>query len=195
MSADRPEQAVVTVFANQRRYSLGKSRHDQLSWFGGPGSDGVMDGPRHGPRRLHHVVTLNHGAFGIKALRFGFQVSLYYGLCFEGCEVEWQRTASAALKITKLEPRKSSSEYPYYGYPDLLPWFPLQITGAEETTTMDIDEAIGNTGWTPDPAKVYVIAHSHAELGIALFAPGDDVDIVFEYDFEKGSVRAANQCD
>lgn len=194
MNSDSSEAPVATVFANGRCFLLGKSRKNDMSYFGGPGCDSVIAAPRFGPRPLHHILTLNHAEFGIKTLRFGFKVSFYYGICFEGCELEWQRTALFALKITKMQPRKSGKEQPYFGYPDVLPWFPLEIINHSEAATPDIEDAIYNTGWEADPSKVYVIAHSHPELGIALFTPGMDVDIVFEYEPESGKVRAANQC-
>jgi hypothetical protein len=189
------QSPVTTVYSRGRKFLLGRSSSQSLSYFGGPGSDAVIEGPRYGPRRLHHILTLNHGQFGIQAVRFGFKVSFYYGLCFEGCELEWQRTATAAIRITKLDPRKSGKEYPYFGYPDVLPCFPLEIIGQEDASVAEIEEAISNVGWEPAAERVYVVAHSQPDLGVALIEPGADVDIVFEYDTQTGQIRAASQVD
>ena len=186
---------VATVFSSGQRFLLGRSEKRSTSYFGGPGYDQVIKGPRYGPRRIHHVLTLNHGAFGISALKFGFKVSFYYGICFEGCELEWERTHTAALQITKIDPRKSDKEYPYYGYPDVLPHFPLKILDQSDAAESDIKDALYNTGWTINPDRVYVLAHSHPTLDIALFDPDASVDIVFEYDPNSGRVRATNQTD
>ena len=165
------------------------------SYFGGPGYDQVIDGARYGPRRIHHILTLNHNAFGISSLKFGFKTSFYYGLCFEGCELEWERTHTAAMRVTKIDPRKSGKEYPYFGYPDVLPYFPLEVRVKSAATSSDIEAAVYNTGWDVDPDKVYVIVHSHPDLGIALLNPDADVDLVFEYETASGRIRAVNQTD
>ena len=184
---------IATVFSDGQRFLLGRSKARSNSYFGGPGYDQVIEGPRYGSRRIHHLLTLNHGAFGIDAMQFGFEVSLYYGLCFEGCELEWQRTHTAAVRITKIDPRKSGKEYPYFGYPDILPYFPLRTLAKSEVEASDIKDAIYNTGWDVDLGKVYVVVHSHPDLGVSLFEPDADVDVVFEYDPESGCVRATNQ--
>ena len=189
------ETPIATVFSGGRKFLLRRSRFSSLSYFGGPGCDGHIKAPRHGPRRLHHILTLNHGQFGIRALRFGFKASFYYGLCFEGCEMEWQRTATAAICITRMEPRKSPKEYPYFGYPDVLPYFPLEIMDQSDASAEDVEEAIANTGWDVAPERVYVVVHSHPDMGIALIAPDADVDIVFEYDTNTGIIRAASQAE
>ena len=186
---------IATVFSGGQRYLVGRSSTRSTSYFGGPGYDQVIEGPRYGPRRIHHLLTLNHGAFGIGALKFGFKTSFYYGICFEGCELEWERTHPAAMRITKIDPRKSGKEYPYFGYPDVLPYFPLETLHKAEAGTADITDAVYNTGWEVDPAKVYVVVHSHPDLGIALLDPDSAVDIVFEYETVSGRIRATNQTD
>lgn len=186
---------IATVYSSGRKFLLGRSSSQSLSYFGGPGSDAVIEGPRYGPRRLHHILTLNHAQFGIKGMQFGFKASFYYGLCFEGCELEWQRTATAAIRIARLDPRKSGKEYPYFGYPDVLPYFPVEIRGQEEATVSDIAEAISNVAWEPMAGRVYIVVHSHPDLGVALIEPNSDVDIVFEYDAATGQIRAASQAD
>lgn len=189
------QSPIATVYFKGLKFMLGRSSSQSLSYFGGPGTDGVIEGPRYGPRRLHHIVTLNHAQFGIQALSFGFKASFYYGLCFEGCQLEWQRTHTAAIRITRLEPRKSGREYPYFGYPDVLPYFPLEIIGQDEATIADIENAISNVAWEPVAERVYVVVHSHPNIGVALISPGEDVDIVFEYDTQTGQIRAASQAD
>lgn len=185
---------VVTVFSSSQKFLLGRSDKRSNSYFGGPGYDQVIEGPKYGPRRVHHILTLNHGELGINALKFGFKVSLYYGLCFEGCELEWERTRTAAIRITKIEPRKSEQDYPYFGFPDLLPYFPLKVLDRSEASQADIESAVYNTGWVVDSECVYILAHSHPQMGIALLGPDMDVDLVFEYNSKTGKIRAANQC-
>lgn len=192
MEVNQDIDPVATVFSGGMRYLLGRSGSKKPSYFGGPGYDMVIEGPRYGPRRVHHILTLSHGAHGIRAT--GFKTSFYYGLCFDGCRLEWQRKATAAIQITRIEPRKSARDFPYFGYPDLLPYFPLETKHQSAASADDIKQAIYNTSWNIDSSKVYVIAHSHPELGIALLTPESDVDLVFEYDTSTGRIRATNQC-
>ena len=109
--------------------------------------------------------------------------------------MQWQRTATAAIRITRMEPRKSARDYPYFGYPDVLPYFPLEIMEQSEATTEEIEEAIANTDWDVMPDRVYVVVHSHPDIGVALISPDEDVDIAFEYDTSTGIIRAAGQAD
>ena len=138
------------------------------------------------------MTTLNHSQLGISSLKFGFKTSLYYGLCFEGCQLEWTRTHTAAIQITKMEPRKSTKDYPYFGYPDSLPYFPLEIIDKTEIEFSEVEEEFDDTGWDLDPSRVYVLAHSHGDLGLALFHPESCGDILFELDTETGEVRATS---
>ena len=64
-----------------------------------------------------------------------------------------------------------------------------------ETTTEEIEEAIANTDWDVMPDRVYVVVHSHPDIGVALISPDEDVDIAFEYDTSTGIIRAAGQAD
>ncbi|MEM7146025.1 MAG: hypothetical protein AAF591_12885 [Verrucomicrobiota bacterium] len=186
---------IATVFSRGKRYSIGRSSKASCSYFGGPGYDVVIEGPRYGPRRLHHILTFNHPQFGINAMQFGSCVSLYYGICFEGCELEWDRTATAAIRISKISPRKSGKEYPYFGYPDVLPYIPLEIIEEAEVSDSEIKDCTYNTGWEIDARHVYAVAYSSPNLGVSLFGPDSEVEIVFEYDTSRGRVRAASQTD
>ena len=141
------ENPVATVFSAGKKFLLGRSKHSSTSYFGGLGYDQVFSGPRYGPRSLHHVLTLNHVAFKIPNSKFGFKVSLYYGICFDGCEIDWKRTATGGIEITKIIPKKSQKDYPYPGYPDLLPYFPLEIIEDSEIASTEVEEEIYNTSW------------------------------------------------
>jgi len=189
------EVAIATVLSNGQKYRVGVGERFGGSYFGGPGYDQVIEGPRYGPRRLHHILTLNHSEFGIQALRLGFKVSLYYGICFEGCKLKWERTATAAIRIHEMSPRKSGPEYPYFGFPDVLPYFPLRIIEKGPICAEDFTSTFGNSGLEFDPTHVYVAVSDHPKLGVSLFEPGSDADIVFDYDPQKANIIATNQSD
>lgn len=184
---------IATLYFAGKEYSLGISPRSSSTYLGGPGYDEIIEGPRYGPRRLHHVLTIKNAEFAIPGYQFGFVTSFYYGICFEGCTMTYRRTASAAIRITDMHPRKSPKDYPYFGYPDLLPFHPLQVTETKDATTETVQESLSNTGWTVDPAKLYLAIPNSVGLGLSLWPPGEEVEMVFEYDPENGITRACNQ--
>lgn len=185
--------SIATLYFGGKEYSLGISSEESSIYFGGPGYDEAIEGPRYGPRRLHHILTINNSKFSIPGCDFGFVTSFYYGICFEGCALTYRRTATAAIKITETNPRKADRDYPYFGYPDLLPFHPLQIIETKDVTTEEIQDSLYNTAWTVDPAKLYLTVPNSAGLGLSLWSPGEEVEIIFEYDPIAGVVRACNQ--
>ena len=63
------------------------------SYFGGPTSV-RFTGLQHGPRHLHHMMTLNWDAIpGIETKGFS-DLSLFYGMCFSGCTMTYEMVES-----------------------------------------------------------------------------------------------------
>lgn len=184
---------IATVYFAGKEYSLGISLDYSSTYFGGPGADQVFEGPRYGPRRLHHLLTIRNLDFGVPGLDFGFKTSFYYGICFEGCALTYRRTAPAAILITEMEPRKSGRDYPYFGYPDVLPYHPLAVQSSQEISRSEIQNDLANTRWAVDISKLYAVIPNPSSMGHALWPPGEDTEIVFEYDPTTGVVRACNQ--
>lgn len=92
-----------------------------------------------------------------------------------------------------MDPSKSEVDYPYFGYPDLLPSHPLPVTETKDVTPEEIQDNLYNTGWMIDPAKLYLTIPNSSGLGLSLWTPGVDVEIVFEYDPVVGIIRGCNQ--
>lgn len=167
---------------------------DSRSYFGGPHGDHVESGIDLESAVLHHVATLNLPKFGVGNSRFGFSVPLFYGICHEGCTIEYRKTATAAVEITSLDPEEADEGYPYYGYPALIPFYELGIGSTRDFSPSDLEDRLANTGWSVRGDCLYVIVMQHPAVGHCLFEPGADAEIIFEYDPEAGTVRATNQC-
>ena len=76
----------------------------------------------------------------------------------------------------------------------MIPFYQLGIGETHEYQQADLEGRLANTGWSLRAECLYVIVMQHPAVGHCLFEPGSDVEIVFEYDPEKGTVRATNQC-
>jgi len=167
---------------------------NSTSYFGGPHTDHVESRIALDEAVLHHVATVNLPRFGVGNPRFGFSVPLFYGICHEGCEIEYRKTATSAVEITSLDPAEAEEGYPYHAYPPLLPYHPLEVVESHPCKHAELCERFGNTGWDLREDCLYVGVMQHPSIGHSIFEPGSDVEIVFEYDPETGVVRGTSQC-
>jgi len=191
MTETRP---IIEVYYKRQCWSLVPGGDDARSYFGGPHTDHVDAQIDLGAAVLHHIATINLPKFGVGNPQFGFSVPLFYGLCHEGCIIEYHKTATAAIGITSLEPTEAEEGYPYHGYPTVIPFFELGIGETHEYQSAELKDRLANTGWILRDDYLYVIVMQHPAVGHCLFEPGSDVEIVFEYNPEEGTVRARNQC-
>ena len=127
-------------------------------------------------------------------MSFGFNLPLLYGICHEGCEIEYQKIATEAIEISSLDPKKADAGYPYHGYPSILPYYRLGILSESEVQPSDFEDRLANTGWDLDSSFIYVIVMQHPHIGHCLFDTDDEAEIVFEYQPDSGICRATNQC-
>jgi hypothetical protein len=191
MTDTRP---IAEVCYKGKCWSLMPGGTDAQSYFGGPHAVEVGSSVDLDSAVIHHIATINLPKFGVGNPRFGFSVPLIYGVCHEGCAIEYRKTATAAVEITSLDPEEADEGYPYYGYPAVIPFYQLGIGEVIEYQPTELEDRLGNTGWDLRDDCLYVIVKQHPAVGHSLFEPGCDVEIVFEYDPEGGTVRATNQC-
>lgn len=186
--------SLIDVYNNGWLFEWERSDRHEPSYFGGPPEVLVSDLPwRSQP--LHHIATLRNSDVEIPGFRFGFKTPFLYGIKNEGCNLSYQQTASAAISVKSLEPRKSEESYPYPGYPTLLPYIPLKLVRKKQCDPQKFKERIYNTGWELKPNVAYAIVPDPPDIGFTIWGPsGNDTKIVFEYDFVNGTMRACNQC-
>jgi hypothetical protein len=184
----------MEVYYKEKCWSLVPGGIDARSYFGGPHSVHVESLVELESAIVHHIATINLPKFGVGNPRFGFTLPLFYGICHEGCEIEYRKTATAAVEFTRLDPEEADEGYPYHGYPAVIPYFELGIGETRDITASHLEDRFGNTGWSVRADCLYAVVMQHPAVGHCLFEPGVDVEIVFEYDPVTGHVRGSNQC-
>ena len=165
------------------------------SYFGGP-SDVRFSGLQHGPRPLHHLMTLNWQALpGIEKKGFS-DLPLFYGMSYSGCTMTYEIEESLRCRLLELQPPKSSPDWPYSGYPDLLPYVPLRVARQIPCSPDEFREVLIQQGEVK-PDAVTVIVPAMFDLGMSLWGHSGDaegVQIVFQVNVEKWKVRVYNEC-
>jgi hypothetical protein len=165
------------------------------SYFGGP--TGIrFTGLRHGPRRLHHVMTLNWKTIpGIEEKGLS-NLCLFYGMSYSGCTMTYEIVELFRYRLLELKPPKSLADWPYSGYPDLLPYLPLRVAQQVPCSPEQFRKLLIQNGEVKDN-EVTVIVPPMFDLGMSLWGDSGDaegVQIVFQVDVGKHRVRAYNEC-
>ena len=144
------------------------------SYFGGPTSI-RLTGLRHGPRPLHHMMTLNWDAIaGIEKQGYS-SLSLFYGMCYSGCTMTYQIEETYRSRLLELEPRKSSADWPYSGFPKLLPYVPLRVARRVPCSAEQFRELLIQHGEVKAD-DVTVIIPPMFDLGISLWGHSGDAE-------------------
>jgi hypothetical protein len=191
------------LYFRGRATTFKRSGRTKESYFGGPGKVSIT-GAKHGPIHLHHIATISTSDLGIRDSRFGYTIPFYYGMCFEGCELTYKlpvhtiAVASApTIEITSIDPSESSANWPYAGYPHLLPYLPLEI---QETIEMPLETFSENVMQGIDALnddELVLVVPPNSMMGVSLWGPsGDagDVQVIFIYDSRNGTIRSYNAC-
>ncbi len=161
----------------------------------GGASDIKFSGFVHGPSPLHHIVTLGSDALpGIEQKGFA-SLSLFYGMCFDGCSMTYEVRDAIRYHLLELDPSESSDDWPYPEYPDLLPRVPLRLAKRIPCSRDQFSELL----LQQDKIKadeLIVVVPPLSDLGMSLWGDGDEegVQIIFRCDLQTRRVRAYNQC-
>lgn len=167
-----------------------------VSYFGGPGDMQII-GTDHGPRKIHHVATLNYTDLNADYLDFGSSLHFYYGMCFDGCELEYQYSDTGKLKITDMEPTTSSDDWPYEGFPNQLPYFPMCINEINSISENDAMDKFSQYVDVISDEELVLIVPPNPKLGISMWGPMGDlegVELVFVFNIKSKKMRAHNVC-
>jgi hypothetical protein len=180
------------------------------AYFGGP-LEQSFAGQSFGPEPLHRVFTFSPAGLPQPAgHNLQGRLSLFYGLRFSGCDLRYKvpvmdgvnaqyvQDYSQAVSVEHISPAESSSDWPYTGYPLLLPYIPLKEQSRTEVGPEDFSEHYtwqGLEGFTGD--ELVVVVPAIARLGVSMWGrSGDDeaVQIIFRYSYRTRLVHATNQC-
>ena len=167
------------------------------AYLGGP-LEMQFTGARHGPQRLHRVLTVE-GNFIPELSQHGVSsIPFFYGMRFSGCQLAYQftRAHGSGCQITSIEPTRSSSSWPYADYPPLLPYIPLKLQKCTACTPKRFAKLTWQ-GLEIRPRALVVIVPPFPAGGVSLWGPTGDVEgvqIIFECDLGKRIVTASNQC-
>ena len=183
-----PER-LVHVFHSGRALSFARSAEHSISTFGGP-LEASVRGPLDSP---HHVATL--GVDHLRPLgvpwRFG-ELPLVFAFRHSGCELAYAFDPDG-ITIEVVAPPVPTEAWPYRGFPDHLPYAPLEPLAAEPTTWDRFRMRAPNLAPTP-PAELIVLVPPPATLGLSLWGRAGDaegVTLVFACDLESQRVRAS----
>lgn len=159
-------------------------------------SDIQFSGIVHGPRRLHHILRLGSDELpGIQQKGFT-GLSLFYGMCFDGCSMSYEVRDAIHYYLLELEPRKSSDDWPYPDYPDLLPSVPLRLARRVPCSAERFSKFLAQQDKIKADELVVVVPPIF-DLGISLWGNDGDaegVQIIFRCDPQARRVRVYNEC-
>lgn len=189
------EEQLVLAYYDGTVFSFERAREHSESVFGGP-MEAKLSGIEHGPKPLHLIARL--GSQHLPGLRGHhlFDIPLVYGMCYDGCRLEYRVDTVGAIELTELTPTESSDDWPYPHFPLLLPYVPLQIGETRRCSYAEFAQAFPNM---PDeqPSELVVAVPPPATLGVSLWGSSGDpenVTILFECDLSDRVVAASNLC-
>lgn len=180
------------------------------AYFGGP-LEQTFSGTDFGPEPLHRIFTFSPGKLPQpKGHYLQGALSLFYGMRYDGCNLRYRIPVKAGVKaqyiedyntvteIISISPSESNQDWPYLGYPQLLPYIPLkqrsQISIAPEEfsnrfTWQGLDDISEN--------DLIIIIPAISRLGVSMWGRMGDseaVQLVFRYNYVTHEVQAYNQC-
>jgi hypothetical protein len=187
------EEQLVFAYCDGTALSFERAHEHSVSVFGGP-MEYELSGIVHGPKPLHMIAQLSamHLDFPDRRL---FDIPLIYGMCYDGCEVEYRvDLISRHVEIRRMSPTESSNHWPYPHYPALLPYVPLKIGETRRCSYAEFAEPFPNM--PEQPTELVVVVPTPATVGVSLWGglDGDDVILLFECDLADRMVYAINKC-
>lgn len=189
-------ETLVHVFHAGMSYEFARVDQESPSTFGGAITN-VIIGIPHGPAPLHQLARLRDVPVPLPMIDgVGAELSLLYGFCFDGSELEYEVQPDGSLNIISSSNTESSLGWPYEGYPVQ---FPAVYIRAAKTRAVSYEDFSCQWPSMPglQPAEVLVMVPPPTNLGVSLWGQdGDDegVTVVFEFDPKLQRVKTYNVC-
>jgi hypothetical protein len=187
------EEQLVLAYWNGTIFSFERARKHSDSVFGGP-MEVAFSGIEHGPKPLHMIARLAPNDFAPSGEHQLFHVPLIYGMCYDGCTLEYRIDDVGDIELRRLQPTQSSEDWPYLHFPPLLPYVPLRLGNTRPSTYAEFAGAFPNMP-EQQPSELVVAVPPPATLGISLWGKigdADNVTLLFECDLEDRIVAASN---
>lgn len=165
-----------------------------FSSFGGPVDVAVSGMPLLRP--LHQIALLDRNQFDFLGPPSQvFDLPLLHPMRYSGGTLRYALEHEGVV-VKAMEPQRPTDDWPYAGFPDLLPYHPLKLTGV---VTQDWNRFRDRAPGLPvaQPAEVVVLVPPPRGLGFTLWGRGGDaegVTIVFECSIAGRQVVTYNVC-
>jgi hypothetical protein len=167
-------------------------------WFGGD-LDLTVKGPPHGPHPLHRILTLDLsderlGVSGLVDLKY---LPLVFGMRFDGFEYDYLVESDHSIDIKRSSQQTSSNDWPYDGFPDVLPRLALRLLDPVRASPEEASNLTLQGFSLTEPEEMVTIVPSQEEYGgVSLWGEyGRGVQLIFYFTHSVRRVSADNQVD
>lgn len=172
-----------------------QSTAHSLCWFGGPLEAEVVGEDL--ARPLHQIATLHLSLFnGHGAPRNVYQLPLVHGLFYDSGSLRYDFKGFHSVRITPGLLGEPTPNWPYRGYPELLPFVPLEPNAPLRETWEAFSTRAPNLPHK-QPSEMVVLVPPPATIGFSMWGRSGDaegVTLVFECDLENQVVMTYNVC-
>ncbi len=189
-----PREALVHVFHGGVALSFLRASTHSSSIYGGPLELHVQGRPLAQP--VHHVATIAGEHLRLAGITgFDRDLPLVYGFSYSDCRLDYAFDVST-IDLVSLEPGQPTADWPYAGYPRLLPYVPLEPGPVVPSTWGGFLRLSPNLP-ERQPAEWVVLVPPPATLGYSMWGPSGDREeatVVFEFSPRERRVRSYNVC-
>lgn len=186
-------EPLISVHHAGRTTFFDKAKGHSSSAFGGP-LELPITGLHH-PRSLHHIARLSHNQLKYQGAARYWDLPLIHPMRYSGGMLSYTFSREG-IQILELDPAEPSDSWPYVGFPELLPFHPVEVSAEiSEDWTAFADRAPNLPA--QQPAEIVVLVPPPLGLGFTLWGRAGDaegVTIVFECDLSAKKVVTYNVC-
>jgi len=189
------EPLVIVHHAGQS-ISLDRVEEHSFSVFGGPNELEVRCTSL--PRSLHQIAWLNHNQLQccLAPPRYIWDLPLLHPMRYSGGTLRYRFSREAIEVLDELEPSEASDTWPYVGFPDLLPCYPLEVVSVVAEDWPSFARRAPNLP-EEQPSELVALVPPPQGLGFTLWGRSGDaegVTIVFECNLPEKVVTTYNVC-
>ena len=115
---------------------------------------------------------------------------------YSGCLLEYRLASVNEIELLRLDPPESSEDWPYLGYPEILPYHQLELIDTAKCSWSEFAEAIPNAA-PSQPSDLFVAVPPPMTIGCSLWGRSGDeegVVIAWELNVTSKKVVAYNLC-